>query len=123
MDSNTFRSTLKPKKIQKIWIYFSCFITRVVHLQVCPFLSSDLFLCALLRFVYSRDHSTKQIWSDNGSHIIGADNEILQVTSKLDDNRITNCMSHVGSNGNARLLVVLISLVFGKLWFGKRKFY
>ena len=64
------------RKVKRYGCIFSCFSTRAVHLEVCHSLSTDSFLCALLRFIYCRGHSTKQIWSDNGSNFIGADNEI-----------------------------------------------
>ena len=84
------------RKVKRYGCIFSCFSTRAVHLEVCHSLSTDSFLCALLRFIYCRGHSTKQIWSDNGSNFIGADNEISKSISKLDNSRIANCTSQRG---------------------------
>lgn len=84
------------RKVKRYGCIFSCFATRALHLEVCHSLSTDSFLCALLRFIYSRGHSTKKIWSDNGSNFIGADNEISRAIREFDEARIVNAMSQRG---------------------------
>jgi len=84
------------RKVKRYGCIFTCFATRAVHLEVCHSLSTDSFLCALLRFIYCRGHSTKEIWSDQGTNFVGADNEISRCVRDLDESRIVNCMSRRG---------------------------
>ena len=84
------------KKVKRYDCVFSCFATRAVHIEVCHSLSTDSFLCALLRFIYTRSHSTRQIWSDNATNFVGADNEISRAVQEIDERRIVNSLSRRG---------------------------
>lgn len=57
---------------------FVCFSTKAVHLEVVGDLSSDAFLNALKRFV-SRRGLCKDIYSDNATNFVGANNELKDV--------------------------------------------
>ena len=63
---------------------------------MCHSLSTDSFLCALLRFICTRGHSTRQIWSDNATNFVGADNEISRAVQEIDERRIVNSLSRRG---------------------------
>ena len=75
---------------------FTCFATRAVHLEVCNSLSTNSFMRALERFLRSRGFSTQQVWSDHGTNLVGASNEIKQVLENLDENKIARSLSSRG---------------------------
>ena len=51
--------------------------TRAVHLELAQSLETDAFIMVLRRFLNTRG-SVKQLRSDNGSNIIGAERELQQ---------------------------------------------
>ena len=64
-------------------------ITRALHLELVGDLSTDSFILALRRFKARRGHP-KSIRSDNGSNFIGAERELKEALSKLDQKKIIN---------------------------------
>ena len=65
-------------------------------MEVCNSLTTDSFLCALNRFLCSRGYSTEEIWSDHGKNLVGANNSIQQVASKLENAKIVNFLAKRG---------------------------
>ena len=63
--------------------YLSC------PLELAGDMSTDSFILALRRFKARRGHP-KSIRSDNGSNFIGAERELKDVLSKLDQKKIIN---------------------------------
>ena len=43
-----------------------------------------------------RGHSTRQIWSDNATNFVGADNEISRAVQEIDERKIVNFLSRHG---------------------------
>ena len=68
---------------------FTCMTTRAVHLELPGDISTDSFILALRRFKVRRGHP-KSIRSDNGSNFIGAERELKDAPSKLDQTKIIN---------------------------------
>ena len=68
---------------------FTCMTTRAVHLELAGDLSTDSFILALRRFKARRGYP-KHIRSDNGSNFIGAEREMKDALSKLDQKKIIN---------------------------------
>ncbi|XP_044175338.1 uncharacterized protein [Acropora muricata] len=73
---------------QKRWLcLFTCLSTRVVHLEVAFSLDADSFLNAFTRFT-SRRGLPKQMVSDCGTNFVGAVNELKELISELDQDKI-----------------------------------
>ena len=63
--------------------------TRAVHLELAGDMSTDSFILVLRRFKVCKGHP-KSIQSDNGSNFIGAEGELKDVLSRLDQKKIIN---------------------------------
>ena len=73
---------------QKRWLcLFTCLSTRAVHLEVAFGLDTDSFLNAFTRFT-SRRGVPKEMVSDCGTNFVGAVNELKELTSELDQDKI-----------------------------------
>lgn len=75
---------IKEKKYRnqrrvKVYIcVFICMTIKAIHLEVVSDLSSDGFITALRRFT-ARRGLPKNIYSDNGTNFIGANNQLKEV--------------------------------------------
>ena len=69
--------------VKRYGCIFSCFSSRAVHLECLTDLSSDAFINGLIRFS-SRRGNVKCIWSDNGTNLVGAKNELKRSFRQLD---------------------------------------
>ena len=56
--------------------------TRAIHIEVVNDLTTDAFICALLRFI-SRRGPVQELNSDNGSNLVGADSELKDILVRL----------------------------------------
>ncbi|VDP84881.1 unnamed protein product, partial [Schistosoma mattheei] len=54
---------------------FTCLRLRAVHLEVAYSFTTDSFIMALMWFISRRGHP-KEIYSDNGSNLVGAEGEL-----------------------------------------------
>ena len=63
--------------------------TRAVHLELTGDMPKDSFIFAHCRFKARRGHP-KSIWSDNRNNFIGAERELKDALSKLDEKKIIN---------------------------------
>ena len=68
---------------------FTCMNTRAVHLELTGDMPKDSFIFAHCRFKARRGHP-KSIWSDNRNNFIGAERELKDALSKLDEKKIIN---------------------------------
>lgn len=57
---------------------FVCFVTRAVHLELVSDASTPQFMQALRRLI-ARRGPVKEIWSDNGTNFVGANNEMNRI--------------------------------------------
>ncbi|XP_045535019.1 uncharacterized protein LOC123721194 [Papilio machaon] len=63
-------------KITKCYLcLFICFATKALHLEVASDLSTDVFILCLRRFI-SRRGKPLELYCDNGTNFVGANNEI-----------------------------------------------
>ena len=68
---------------------FTCMRTHTVYIEVVHSLSIDSLLMALMRLV-ARGGFPKEIFSDNGSNFVGADNELKNELRLFSHEKVTN---------------------------------
>ncbi|XP_063994422.1 uncharacterized protein LOC135171779 [Diachasmimorpha longicaudata] len=75
---------LKEKKHRnrnkiKVWVaVFVCMVVKAVHIEVVTDLTTEEFIAALKRFI-GRRGKPRNIYSDNGTNFVGANNEIKEL--------------------------------------------
>lgn len=84
------RSTCK-----RYGVLFTCMASRAVHLEVAASLDTDACINALRRFI-SRRGQVAHLTSDNGTNFIGADRELKEALTSLNQDRIQGALSQVG---------------------------
>lgn len=60
---------------------FVCFATRAIHLELVSDISTAQFMQALRRMI-GRRGPVAELWSDNGTNFVGANNELARVYNK-----------------------------------------
>ena len=78
-----FRVINRRSEVKRYACLFTCFNSRAVHLEKLDDLSADEFINALIRFC-ARRGQPKQIWSDNATNFVGANNELKAAIKALD---------------------------------------
>lgn len=73
---------------------FICFSTKALHLEVASDLSTDVFMLCLRRFI-SRRGKPLQLYCDNGTNFVGANNEITNFL-KSNNKNITGLAADEG---------------------------
>ncbi|XP_076381801.1 uncharacterized protein LOC143260421 [Megalopta genalis] len=92
---------------------FTCFATKAVHLEVAGDLTTDAFMAALKRFV-ARRGACQNMYSDNGTNFVGADNELREIYRTLPtDERLQTFLT---TKGIAWHFTPALSPHFGGLW-------
>lgn len=91
--SSTYR---EPTTIKGWIVVFVCLVTRAVHLDVVRGLAFEHFLD---RFV-SRRGICVEIWSDNGTTFVGANNKIQRVLKEWGDKLPVSEMANLGLSWN-----------------------
>ena len=66
---------------------FVCFNSRAVHIEDASSLKTDTFIQASRRFLSVRG-CPKEIWSDNGTNVTGAEKELRRSVQDLNEERI-----------------------------------
>ena len=87
-----FGPMLVKEKRNEVKVYgclFVCMSTRVCHLVSVDDLSTDHFIMALKKFIARRGRP-QRMFSDNGTNILGANNELRKCLKQLDEQRIQN---------------------------------
>ncbi|XP_076223949.1 uncharacterized protein LOC143174539 [Nomia melanderi] len=80
--------SVKEKKYRnraRVKVYvavFVCFATKAVHLEVVSDMTTEAFIAALKRFI-SRRGICRNIYSDNGTNFVGANNELTRLYQDL----------------------------------------
>ncbi|XP_066157628.1 uncharacterized protein, partial [Euwallacea fornicatus] len=94
--------TLRRSKRVKTYIcIFVCFATRAIHIELVRDLSTVSFLNALDRFCSRRGKPT-DIYSDNGSNFVGANNHFLELQALLNNKLHVNAVSTHLANDQIR---------------------
>ena len=77
------RSTLK-----RYCCVFTCLASRATHLEMAYDLTTESFLMCLRRFLSTRGHATRVMYSDNGTNFVGAKSELQRGIQRLCNDRI-----------------------------------
>lgn len=73
-------------------VLFVCMVTRAVHLEIAASLSTDSTILAIRRFIGRRGYPL-EMFSDNGTNLRGADNELKKSLMELDQKKITRYLT------------------------------
>lgn len=81
---NLRSSFTNKNSIVKAWVaMFKCMSTGAIHLEAVTSLSTEAFIAAFDRFI-SRRGLSSDIFSDNGTNFVGANNEIKKIVSEIE---------------------------------------
>ncbi|KAK0141947.1 hypothetical protein N1851_020380 [Merluccius polli] len=81
--------------VKRYGVIFTCLSSRVVHLEVASSLDTDACINALRRFICRRGQVV-HIQSDNGTNFIGAERELREALSSLNQTQIEGAMRQKG---------------------------
>nr|XP_033320862.1 uncharacterized protein LOC117217401 [Megalopta genalis] len=100
----------------KLKIYvavFICLATKAVHLEVASDMTTEAFIAALKRLI-ARRGICRNIYSDNGSNFVGANNELRELQGILKKNdRVGNFLAGKGITWH---FMPALSPHFGGIW-------
>lgn len=81
------------RRIEKRYgVLFTCLTVRAIHIEIAASLTTDSMIMALRRFV-SRRGCPLHIYSDNGTNLKGADEEIPTYINQFDQDQIVQTMT------------------------------
>ena len=75
------------KELKRYGALFTCLSSRAVHIETANSLETDSFLNVLRRFI-TRSGPVREIRSDQGTNITGAEKELQRALSEMDNNAI-----------------------------------
>ncbi|XP_046142171.1 uncharacterized protein LOC123988283 [Osmia bicornis bicornis] len=109
----------KHRNLNRVKVYvavFVCLAVKAIHLELVSELTTEAFLAALRRFIARRGFCT-DLYSDNGSNFVGANNELRELRALLqsDDHRekVTTFLAERAINWN---FIPPLTPHFGGLW-------
>lgn len=79
--------TVGRRHEKRYGVLFTCLTTRAVHLEVANFLTTDSAIMAIRRFISRRGYP-KQISSDNGTNLKGAEAELRKSIENFNGSQI-----------------------------------
>lgn len=77
------------KQVKRYGVIFTCLSSRAVHIETANSLETDTFLNALRRFI-ARRGPVREIRSDQGTNLVGAERKLKLALQELDDTRLQN---------------------------------
>lgn len=73
----------RVKRTYKCYVcIFVCFVVKAIHLEIVSNLSTEAFIGAMKRFI-SRRGRPSDLFSDNATNFVGANNELSKILKKL----------------------------------------
>lgn len=104
------------KLIKSYICIFVCFATKAIHLDLVSDLSTEAFFAALRRFMARRGQPLN-IYSDNGTNFIGANSELVELYTFLNDKENQRqIITQVNKNNTTWHFTPPRSPHFGGLW-------
>ena len=89
---------IEGRKVHKRYgVLFTCFSLRAVHIEIAKTLETDSFIQALRRFV-ARRGAVREIRSDNGSNLVGAENELRKAMEEMDHEQVRSFLNEQGGD-------------------------
>ena len=82
----------KPKLVKSYICVFVSLSVKAAHLELVSDLTTDAFISALRRFI-ARRGKPSLLWSDHGTNFVGAQKELQQFVSFLEDQRSQKAIS------------------------------
>lgn len=71
------------RRVEKRWgALFTCLTTRAAHIEIAHDLSADAFMLCLANMQHRRG-TVKQMYSDNGTNFVGANNELRNLRNRV----------------------------------------
>ncbi|CAC5383578.1 unnamed protein product [Mytilus coruscus] len=83
------------KELKRYAVLFTCLSCRGVHIETANSLDTSLFINALRRFIAIRG-PVRHLRSDRGSNFVGAERELREAYSQMDDKSIRQFLSNEG---------------------------
>ncbi|KAI8513813.1 hypothetical protein Bbelb_081370 [Branchiostoma belcheri] len=77
--------------VKRYGVVFTCMATRAVHIEKADSLDTDSCIDALRRFI-ARRGQVKQIWSDNGTNLVGAKAELKKEIARWNQDKIKDTL-------------------------------
>lgn len=107
----------RGSKLVKTYIcIFVCFVTKAVHIELVTELSSEAFLATLRRFMARRGQPLN-IYSDNATNFVGANNELTELNNFLSNKEIQRHLQYSLNQYNTSWhFIPPRSPHFGGLW-------
>lgn len=81
------------KELKRYGVILTCLAGRAIHLESANTLETDSFINALRRFI-ARRGPVRQIRSDQGTNLMGAEKELKKDLKKMDNVRIRQYLCH-----------------------------
>ena len=85
--SRPFKIKVKRSEVKRYGAMFTCLARRAVHIEVSNSITTDSFIQALRRLI-ARRGNVRQIGSDNGQHLVGAEQELIHAVNEIDHTKI-----------------------------------
>ena len=82
-------------EVKRYGVIFTCMSSRGAHLEISHSLETDACINAIRRFM-ARRGPVKSITSDNGTNLVGAEKELREMLSWMDQSKVSNFL---GNNG------------------------
>src|SRR5690348_10859744 len=79
--------TIGRRHEKRYGVLFTCLSTRAVHLEIAPSLTTDSAINAIRRTI-NRRGTPKQMYSDNGTNLRGADKELQKALNDFEQAEI-----------------------------------
>ena len=82
-----FKIKVKRSEVKRYGAMFTCLATRAVHKEVSHSMTTDSFIQALRRLI-ARRGNVRQIPSNNGPSLVGAEQELIYAFNEMDHKKI-----------------------------------